>query len=784
MKISFKIQLLIISVILVMSSAVLITVNFDLIKTNKVEIEQIREEEYAKAQNTLHNYIDIAYQTINDTYNKINNKEFLEKKYGDELKNFIDAGEALINRRILESKKSFYSMNEAKIRAKKDLELLRYDNNTGYIWINDTSMPYPKMVMHPILPDLNGNVLDDKKYNVALGKNKNLFQAAVEVSLKNGDGFVDYKWPKPTKDGVTKDQPKLSYVRLIPEWGWVIGTGIYIDDAIDEAKKESLEVISSMRYDNGTGYFWINNTDEPYPTMIMHPISTGLNGKILSDSKYNKVKGSKNNLFAQMVQEIKTSGDDGFVEYLWPKPTTDGSEAKEEPKLSYVKLFKPWNWIIGTGFYIDDIDSDIEKKSLSLSNRLKKLNTIVATISFTLAFLLIAIGTFLIRTFIRPIKKSSDMLMDISQGEGDLTKRLENQSSDEVGELSINFNNFVEKLSEIINRIKINNKKTESIKKDLGLNTKITSSEVTDINSQIESIKSSIEDLNSSIYKIDSDVVNITEEIFSLNSSIEEESSALEESSAAINQMVASIDNVSNVSNAKNSSLNSLLKNTKVGGSEIESSTKAIQEIYSQLEEIKQITTVINQISSKTNLLAMNAAIEAAHAGEAGRGFSVVADEIRKLAESSGSSVKNITELVKAVTGNIENSYNSSKKVKDIFIDIDNGVEDVTSGLREIIHANKELSTGGKEILEAISMLNNVAYNVKENSQKMSNMSNSIKEAMGNSREQSKNVTDKIDAVYNSAQEISNAINVIAQLNIELEKASEVLSNEISRFKT
>lgn len=783
MKISFKIQLLVISVILVMSGAILITINYELIKENKTEVKELRDYEYSKAKQKLENYINIAYQVIDDNYTKYNSKDFLEKKYGDELKNIIDAGETLISRRIEEYKNGLYTLEHAQRLAKEDINLLRYDNGVGYIWINDTLMPYPRMIMHPILPDLNGRILNNKSYNVAMGREQNLFQAAVEVSLNNGDGFVDYIWPKPSEEGVTEDQPKLSYVKLIKEWGWVLGTGIYIDDAKAEARRETLEVIKAMRYDNGTGYFWINNSDQPFATMIMHPISPELNNKVLDNEKYNVVKDTNANLFSQMVEEVKKSGIDGFVEYLWPKPAENGL-TEIEPKLSYVKLFAPWDWIIGTGFYIDDIDIIIEEKTEKLRLRIRALNIFIIITSLVLAILLGVIASLLVRTFINPIKDSSDMLSSISKGEGDLTQRLINNKNDEVGDLSNNFNSFVEKLSVIINRVKETNKETGKVKDDLNHNSKITKEEVDDIIGQINDIKRDISQLNNYISTATSDIKAISSEIGGLNENIIEESSALEQSSAAINQMVASIDSVSKVSNLKSNSLNSLLENTKAGELEINKSSNAIKEVYSKIEEIKHINTLINQISAKTNLLAMNAAIEAAHAGELGRGFSVVANEIRKLAESSSNSVKGINDLIKDVIGNIEESFNSSREVQDLFKLINDGVMDVTSGMKEITYANNELNSGGREILEALSILTNISAHVKESSAQMNLMSNSIRISMDSSKELSDNVDNNMERIVNASTKINEAMAVISKLVVNLDIASNKLSDEISRFKT
>jgi methyl-accepting chemotaxis protein len=132
-----------------------------------------------------------------------------------------------------QARNQIMTLEEAQQKAIAAIRNLRY-GDSGYFWINDTGRPYPKMVMHPTVPELDGKVLDDPKFNCALGKKENLFVAFADVAEKDGEGFVDYLWPKPTKEGLTEEQPKLSFVKLYPEWDWIIGNGLYIDDVNQE----------------------------------------------------------------------------------------------------------------------------------------------------------------------------------------------------------------------------------------------------------------------------------------------------------------------------------------------------------------------------------------------------------------------------------------------------------------------------------------------------------------------------------------------------------------------
>ncbi|MDY6906074.1 MAG: methyl-accepting chemotaxis protein [Thermodesulfobacteriota bacterium] len=188
LRITWKLIIIYLSIMLVSGVLISSIVAFQLKLNLKKEIQTVRQEELNRAKERLSNYVDLAFKNIDP--------ENIEK-------------------------------------SKHDIQKLRYNNGVGYFWINDLGRPYPRMVMHPTVPALNGKILDDPKYNCAFGTQKNLFQAFVDVCEQNGEGFVDYLWPKPTKNGLTKDQPKLSYVRKFDKLGWIIGTGVYIDSIDD-----------------------------------------------------------------------------------------------------------------------------------------------------------------------------------------------------------------------------------------------------------------------------------------------------------------------------------------------------------------------------------------------------------------------------------------------------------------------------------------------------------------------------------------------------------------------
>lgn len=237
---------------------------------------------------------------------------------------------------------------QAKDNATRVIENLRYDNDVGYIWINDTGTPLPRMIMHPTIPELNGTILDDEKFNCALGIKKNLFQAFVEICTRKGDGYVDYLWPKPQKGGLSPEKPKLSYGRLFKPWGWILGTGVYIDDIEEEIKKrhdailkELKQTFKKIRVAN-SGYMYLFNHKQE---MIIHP---SLEGEDFS----NLVNPVTNNpILKDLIAAEKTEQQQ--IDYLWEKPP-DFKRQFRFWKRSYVVYFEPLKWYIASSVYFDE----------------------------------------------------------------------------------------------------------------------------------------------------------------------------------------------------------------------------------------------------------------------------------------------------------------------------------------------------------------------------------------------------------------------------------------------
>ncbi|HUC42196.1 MAG TPA: methyl-accepting chemotaxis protein [Candidatus Micrarchaeaceae archaeon] len=408
----------------------------------------------------------------------------------------------------------------------------------------------------------------------------------------------------------------------------------------DEAQKRALSLVGSLRYE-GSNYFWINDT---HPTMVMHPMKPALDGKDLTDYKDPTGKA----LFVEMVSAAAKDPSGGFVYYMWPKPGSD----KPLQKLSFVRPFEPWGWIIGTGIYIDDLDSTWFEIAI-----------VAGSLTLVCLLLLLITSTHVSRSIFTRLEDMVVRMKDVAEGEGDLTKRLDVHSTDEVADVARWFNIFMDKLQET----------------------------VSEVSRHSQSLAAAGEQITSSARR-ESDGVEVQrDQTTQLAAAMHEMAATIHEISDSCNSAADASINATEAARGGGKIVEETLGRMRTIAGSVGETARKIQDLGKRSEEIGRIISVIDEIADQTNLLALNAAIEAARAGDQGRGFAVVADEVRKLAERTSSATKEITEMIGAVQAETKSA-----------------VSGMESGSREVQQGVESTSQAGDSLQDIIRMTGKV----------------------------------------------------------------------------
>jgi len=405
---------------------------------------------------------------------------------------------------------------------------------------------------------------------------------------------------------------------------------------------------------------------------------------------------------------------------------------------------------------------------------------IVAVMIVIIVLAVIAVSFWIVK----PIRFLVERLKDISEGEGDLTKQLMINSKDEVGELARYFNKTLESISGLMRRIKNKVNALTNTGHELSLNMSKTSEAVDQISYNFNEIKGNMGEQEKGAVEADMAVKNIQTSIDSLNSLIEDQSESINASSSAIEEMTANINSVTKtlVENTKN--VSELAEASENGKSGLQTVAQKILEIAKDSEGLLEINSVMENIASQTNLLSMNAAIEAAHAGESGKGFAVVAGEIRKLAESSGKQSNTTAAMLKKIKASIDSITQSSNEVLSRFEVIDSGVKTVSQHEQNIRNAMEEQEVGGRQILESIGRLKEINTAVQTGSEKMLGSGNRLIKQTNDFINTSNGVVNGMNEIVNGAMsEIKTAVDLVDEMSAENSSNFEELKQETQKFK-
>ena len=411
------------------------------------------------------------------------------------------------------------------------------------------------------------------------------------------------------------------------------------------------------------------------------------------------------------------------------------------------------------------------------------LRTSMIGIGVVILLIALIIVYMVARAMVKPIQTVVSALQNIAQGEGDLTVRLPVHGNDEVTDLSEYFNETIEKIGAAIKSVGTSSNTMEEIGTELASNMTETASAVNQISANIDGVKQQAMTQAASVTETAATVEEIVRTIKQLNNSIETQAASVAQSSSSVEQMVANIASIGQTLGKTDDVIRNLTTATGDGKATLVTSNTVTQKIAEESGSLMEASSVIQHIASQTNLLAMNAAIEAAHAGEAGKGFAVVADEIRKLAEESSTQGKTITATLKTLSGEIETLSDSSKTVEEKFNAIFTLAEQVKGMSDRLTESMREQENGSREVLTAIKSINTVTVEVQAGSEEMLKGGEGVAQEMRKLDDLTRVITESMNEMASGAVQINNAVQEVNEISQKNKRSIEALSLEVSKFK-
>lgn len=499
-----------------------------------------------------------------------------------------------------------------------------------------------------------------------------------------------------------------------------------------EAKTAAIEALRNARFgEDNQDYFWINDYDHE---MILHPYTPELEGGCVED--HQDPEGVY--LFQEAVNIAQSEGE-GHLEYQWQYYD---EEDRIEPKISYVIGFEEWDWVIGTGIYVEDIQPLVQSRILTLSGFIGGAVVISVLITWVLSNSVI----------IKPLKNIVAVAKEY--GNGNLQQEVDVTSKDELGQLATAFNNMGENIKSLIQGVKENAEQVASSSEELSSNTEENKNAADEVSKAVEEIA---EGASSQAEK--------TEQTFN---STEEFGKMIDNDQEYVKKLDETIEEVTSLKEGGLEVVENLTQKTEENNKAAESIYDVIKETKDSADNIGEATNTIKDIAEQTNLLALNASIEAARAGEAGAGFDVVANEIRKLAENANENSDKISNIVQELNEKSTKAVTTMEEVQGIVGEQNQGVEDTRSKFNEISESIQKV----KEVAES---LNQTGQQMQDKKQEIVN---NLQDLSSIAQENSSSTEE----ISSSVEEQTASMDEIAKASEQLANLAEKMQEEISKF--
>lgn len=510
------------------------------------------------------------------------------------------------------------------------------------------------------------------------------------------------------------------------------------------AKEAAKDLLRKVRYD-GNGYFFV---DTSKGVNVVH----GTLGKKVEDKPRFDAKDSQGVFYIQEILKGGMQEGGGYSNFSFPKP----NETQDLPKRAFAMHFKPYDWIITTGSWIDFIDTKVMEHKNAADENLKKDIYLALVILLFVQILIIGGGVYCAKHFSAPLKNATNRLKRFADGDFSIDVReSELKRHDEFGQMAIAFQALNKKMRALLRNISDSAEGVAASSEELTASAS-QSAEVSD------QVAKSIADV----------AVGSGNQLTAINAAtniIEQLSASIEEVSA--NASVSADKAMEATNTAKQGSLavEDAVKQMELIEDVVTDSARIVAKLGERSQEIGQIIDTISSIAGQTNLLALNAAIEAARAGEQGRGFAVVAEEVRKLAEQSQEAAKKISALINVI----------QRDTEEAVVTMESGTKEVKAGTEVVIHSGRSFS----DIASLVDVVSAQSQHIAGTIQEMAKNSQQIVESIRSLDQMSKNVVSEAETVSAATEQQSASIQEISHASQGMAKTAQELQGAIRSFK-